>query len=139
MNAIESQISECIQNGQTVELTRVIQSTPIACEMLAPWFIVAVLARNLEAISVLYRYFPDVNFQNYDGETAFSYACAEDQFEIAKLLHSLGANINLADRQGATPLDWAVCHASPEFRSWLKRIGCKRNFDYPEWPYKKKP
>lgn len=136
MNAIESKISTYIERGQNRELAEVLQNNPSVWNELGSWFIVAVLAHNFEAISILYRFYPDVNFRNSDGESAFSYACVEDQFEIAKLLHCLGASINAPDLQGATPLDWAVCHASPEFRTWLKSIGGRRNFNDPEWPYK---
>lgn len=136
MNGIESKISTYIERGQNRELADILQNNPLVCNELASWFIVAVLAHNFEAISILYRFYPDVNFQNADGESAFSYACVEDQFEIAKLLHRLGANINAPDLQVATPLDWAVCHARPEFRTWLKTIGGKRNFSDPEWPQK---
>ena len=50
----------------------------------------------------------DVNAANEDGETAFSYACANNALWVAKLLHALGANINTVDSGGGSPLDWAA-------------------------------
>ena len=32
-------------------------------------------------------------------------------------------------------MDWAVCHARPAFREWLKEVGGIRNRDHDEWPW----
>ena len=85
------------------------------------------------AIAILLDHGVNVNWTNCDGETAFSYTCARNQFAAAKLLHLHGANINSVDSSGGTPLDWAVCHGHPDFRAWLRRIGGIRNFDWDEW------
>lgn len=77
----------------------------------------------------------DVNVANERGETAFSFACAYNQFEAAKILFDAGAQINTCDVGGGSPLDWAVCHASQEFRDWLVANGAVRHDDsYPPWP-----
>ena len=31
--------------------------------------------------------------------------------------------------EGGSPLDWAVCHSSPELRDWLVSIGGRRHDD----------
>lgn len=78
----------------------------------------------------------DINACNEQGETAFSYACANDSLAVAKVLYENGADINTVDKGGGSPLDWAVCHASPEFRAWLVGVGGKRHDDsYEPWPW----
>lgn len=95
----------------------------------------ASLKGNLKVMQVLLEFGASLLWKNSDGETAFSYACAYDQFDAAKLLHKHGANINSVDSSGATPLDWAICHSSPALREWLKQMGGTRNTDHAEWPY----
>jgi ankyrin repeat protein len=72
---------------------------------------------------------------------AFSYACANNALAAARLLYAAGADINTTDTGGGSPLDWALCWASPRFRKWLIGIGGKRHDNsYPEqpWPRSKK-
>lgn len=77
----------------------------------------------------------DVNTANHDGETAFSYCCANNKLVAARFLTSRDANINSVDFGGATPLDWAVCWSSPGFREWLISIGGVRNSAHEPWPW----
>jgi hypothetical protein len=78
----------------------------------------------------------DVDAANESGETAFSYACANNALRVARLLYEGGANIHTVDVGGGSPLDWAVCWSSPEFRAWLKSVGGSRHDSgYPEWPW----
>jgi uncharacterized protein len=78
----------------------------------------------------------DVNTCNDRGETAFSYACANNSLAAAKLLYARGADINTVDAGGGSPLDWAVSHASPEFRDWLISVGGQRHDNtYEPWPW----
>jgi ankyrin repeat protein len=78
----------------------------------------------------------DVNARNERGETAFSFACANNSLSAAVLLHSRGADINTVDAGGESPLDWAVCWSSPEFRAWLVSVGAKRHDKrYDPWPW----
>jgi hypothetical protein len=96
----------------------------------------AVSANNCQAIASLLAAGQDVNAQNIQGETAFSYACARNAIAAAKLLVDRGADINTIDAGGGSPLDWAVCWVSPEFREWLKSIGGKRHdMSYPDQPW----
>ncbi len=46
----------------------------------------------------------DINQPNLGGATALHLACRDGNFEIAKILIENGANINLADKEGWTPL-----------------------------------
>lgn len=102
---------------------------------LGEWLTLASSLGCLNAMNALLKFNADVLWQNENGETAFSFACAYDQLEAARLLHRHGAYINSVDASGGTPLDWAVCHARPEFREWLKSIGGTRNTDHEEWPW----
>jgi len=102
---------------------------------LGEWLTMASHLGNIDAMKTLLEFDADVHWKNDDGETAFSFACAYDQFDAARLLHQHGADINSVDSSGGTPLDWAVCHARPEFRAWLKDVGGTRNTDHEEWPW----
>ena len=96
----------------------------------------AVVADDVGAVTRLLDSGQDVGARNEHGETAFSFACASNAFAVARLLHSLGADVNTIDNGGGSPLDWAVCWASPEFRDWLKSVGGVRHDDsYPEHPW----
>ena len=98
--------------------------------------IAAVVAHDTATVRRLLDAGEDVNAANESGETAFSYACANDAFAVARLLHSLGANINTVDDGRGSPLDWAVCWSSHEFRAWLKSVGGKHHdHSSAEWPW----
>src|SRR5262245_50745532 len=90
-------------------------------------FMAAVLAENVSAMEQMIASGFDPNCANEDGETAFSYACANNKLLSAEFLFKQGVNINSIDKGGGTPLDWAVCWSSPEFREWLRSIGGTRN------------
>ena len=92
----------------------------------------AVIANDVGAVAKLLDAGQDVNARNESGETAFSYACANNAFEVAKLLHSRGADINTIDKGNGSPLDWAACHSSPEFCAWLESVGGKRHDLWPQ-------
>ena len=95
----------------------------------------AVAEGEIETIAALLDAGEDVNGRNDRGETPLSYACAYDQLAAARLLVTRGAEINAVDLDGYSPLDTAVCHASPEFRAWLAEIGGRRNQDHEPWPW----
>ena len=87
----------------------------------------AVIADDVSAIAKLLDAGQDVNARNENGETAFSYACANNALGAAKLLHARGADVNTVDKGNGSPLDWAVCWSSPEFCKWLESVGGKRH------------
>ncbi len=133
---IESDISDAIVADDAEALSATIASHSLAgTKMLDGWLSLASQLGQLNTLRVLLESDAPVGWANEDGETAFSYACSRNQFDAAKLLFQHGANINSVDSSGSTPLDWAVCHGHPDFRTWLKTIGGVRNFDYDEWPW----
>src|SRR4051794_4776013 len=83
----------------------------------------AVTDDNVAAIGALLEAGQDVNAINESDETAFSYACASNCLAAAKFLHARGADVNTIDNGGGSPLDWAVCWSSLEFRAWLISVG----------------
>jgi ankyrin repeat protein len=95
----------------------------------------AVVRDDVERIGAILDSGVDVNARNDLGETAFSFACAYNALAAAKLLHSRGADINSIDSGGGSPLDWAVCHSSPEFREWLVSVGGERHGSHAPWPW----
>ncbi len=94
----------------------------------------AVVADDVERLIALLDAGADVNARNEASETAFSYACAYNALAAAQVLFARGADINTVDAGGGTPLDWAVCQSSPEFREWLIGVGAKRRDEsYEPW------
>ena len=87
----------------------------------------AVTANDVAAVARLLDAGQDVNARNERGETAFSYACANNALDVAKYLHSRGADINTIDMGNGSPLDWAVCWSSPQFCQWLEGAGGRRH------------
>ncbi|WP_068140627.1 ankyrin repeat domain-containing protein [Roseimaritima ulvae] len=130
-----STLSEAVQANDADAIRDRILKFKLTGHDLGECLIMASYLGNIGAMKVLLEYDADVHWKNEDGETAFSFACAYDQFDAARLLHQHGADINSVDSSGGTPLDWAVCHARPEFRAWLKDIGGRRNSDHEEWPW----
>lgn len=133
---IESEISSAIVAGDSDALRSTIESFGLTGhEDLGAWLALAAHLGELDAMRILLDFGARVQWKNDEGETAFSFACACDQFDAAKLLHKHGADINSVDSSDGTPLDWAVRHARPAFRDWLKQVGGTRNMDYDEWPW----
>lgn len=133
---IEAEISNAIEAGDSGALRATLEFFGLTGhEDLGAWLVLASRLGELDALRVLLDFGASVQWKNDDGETAFSFACACDQFDAARLLHKHGADINSVDSSGGTPLDWAVCHARPAFREWLKQVGGTRNMDHDEWPW----
>jgi ankyrin repeat protein len=65
----------------------------------------------------------DVNMPNDAHETALIHCCANNRLRSARFLAGRGANLNLPDAGGGTPMDYALRHASREFQDWLSRAG----------------
>ncbi len=96
----------------------------------------AVVADDFERVVALLEAGADVNAANERGETAFSYACANNALAVAKALFLRGAEINTVNAGGGSPLDWAVRWSSPEFRAWLIGVGGRRHDTrYEPWPW----
>ncbi|WP_165228172.1 ankyrin repeat domain-containing protein [Aquisphaera insulae] len=96
----------------------------------------AVVAGDICRVMALLDTGIDIDATNEHGETAFSFACANNALGVAKALYRRGAEINTLDAGGGSPLDWAVCWASPEFRNWLISVGGeRRDNSYEPWPW----
>ncbi|TWT79552.1 Ankyrin repeats (3 copies) [Planctomycetes bacterium CA13] len=130
-----STLSEAVEADDADAIRHTILTSKLNGHDLGEWLTMASHLGNMDAMKALLEHDADVHWKNQDGETAFSFACAYNQFDAARLLHEHGADINSVDSSGGTPLDWAVCHARPEFRAWLMDIGGTRNSDHEEWPW----
>jgi len=102
---------------------------------LGPYLIFAACEGKVHCLSMMIELGAEVNYQNESNETPFSFACADNQLESAKILYKYGANINTVLPGNATPLDVAVCWTPPEFRNWLRSVGGIRGKDFAEWPW----
>jgi ankyrin repeat protein len=69
----------------------------------------------------------DVNASNHAHETVLIHCCANNRLRAARFLAAHGANVNIADAGGGTPLDYAVRYASRDFQDWLSRVGGREN------------
>jgi ankyrin repeat protein len=67
--------------------------------------VTAVVDNNVKAVSKFLDSGHEIDACNENGETAFSYSCANNSWEVAKLLHARGANINTIDKGNGSPLD----------------------------------
>ena len=132
---VTSTLSEAVESDDADAVRHAVVTFKLHGPELGEWLTMASHLGNLPTMETLLEFNADVHWKNENGETAFSFACAYDQFDAARLLHKHGANINSVDSSGGTPLDWAVCHARPEFREWLKSVGGTRNSDHDEWPW----
>jgi ankyrin repeat protein len=97
----------------------------------------AVVENDVKLVTKLLNAKQNVNARNERGETAFSYACANNAFKVAKLLHARGADINTVDVGNGSPLDWAVDWSSKGFCAWLKSIGGLRHDNVVVWSTKR--
>src|SRR5690606_17605461 len=134
-NQLVSTLSGAVEADDADTIRNTIVTYGLNGRDLGEWLTMASHLGHLDVMEALLEHDADVHWKSEDGETAFSFACAHDQFDAARLLHQHGADINSVDSSGGTPLDWAVCHARPEFRAWLKDVGGIRNSDHEEWPW----
>ncbi|KAJ1619299.1 ankyrin repeat-containing domain protein [Pavlovales sp. CCMP2436] len=65
----------------------------------------------------------DINSRNYDSRTTLHVAAAEGRTSIVTLLCELGADLNLKDRWGNTPLQSAVSGRHREAAAELRSQG----------------
>ena len=129
-----------MDEGDTHNLQRLLTGADVEQQDLDDYLILALAGQPpihgapLESVKLLVELGADVNYRNEHGETPFSFTCAWNRFDCAKYLYEQGVEINTVDERGGSPLDWAVCHASQEFRDWLLSIGARRHDDsYEPW------
>jgi ankyrin repeat protein len=58
-------------------------------------------------MSLLCKMSADVNLQDVKGNTALHYASENDDSALVKILIDSGAKLNILNKKGDTPLDWA--------------------------------
>ena len=87
----------------------------------------AVRSRDKEAVRTLVKQRVDVNALQGDGTTALSWAAHWNDLDVADLLIGAGANANLANEYGVTPL-WEACNnASAAMVEKLLKAGANPN------------
>ncbi|MBQ7394449.1 MAG: ankyrin repeat domain-containing protein, partial [Lentisphaeria bacterium] len=75
----------------------------------------------------------NVNRQNHAGVSSLHYMAKwNTPTDIFELMFSKGANINIRDNSGRTPLDMAEAGGHTELVSYLISKGAKRNSDLPQ-------
>ena len=62
-------------------------------------------------------------FKDYDGRTALHVAASEGRLALVRYLLNLGAQINVSDRWGGSPLDDAMRHRHDAVQSLLRSSG----------------
>eukprot|EP00252_Welwitschia_mirabilis_P022348 TRINITY_DN6018_c0_g1_i1.p1 TRINITY_DN6018_c0_g1~~TRINITY_DN6018_c0_g1_i1.p1 ORF type:complete len:483 (-),score=98.91 TRINITY_DN6018_c0_g1_i1:374-1822(-) len=67
----------------------------------------------------------DVNSADFDDRTALHVACCEGHVDVVKLLLRKGANVNVRDRWGSTPIADAKFYGNEEICTILKAKGAK--------------
>lgn len=103
-------------------------------------------AQALETVKLLKDAGADVNARAVDGDTAVHGAAVHGWNEVIKLLAGYGANLDVADKDGMTPIDYALARypatyleAKPPAReataALLKSLGATQETpDPPKWP-----
>lgn len=69
----------------------------------------------------------NVNARGDDGKSALHYACIEGNLDILELLIKSNADMNILDRYGSYPLDFAVHHNHEKLIKVLEGHGAKRS------------
>ncbi|EKX53123.1 hypothetical protein GUITHDRAFT_41816, partial [Guillardia theta CCMP2712] len=65
---------------------------------------------DVETVLQLIRQGADINKSNYDKRTVLHMACAEGNYRMVEILLNNGAEKDLKDRWGQTPLQTAINH-----------------------------
>jgi uncharacterized protein len=81
------------------------------------------LDENAPAMTAMLDAGFDVNTVNAAHQSVLMHCCANGRSKAARLLVARGADVNLIDHGGTTAMDFAVRHASRDFRDWLARAG----------------
>ena len=84
-------------------------SVTTSSEATDPRLVNAVRSRDTEAVRSLVKQRVDVNTAQGDGTTALLWAAHWNDLDVADLLIGAGANANMANEYGVTPL-WEACN-----------------------------
>ena len=103
-------------------------------------------AQAIEAIRLLKEAGADVNARAVLGDTAVHGAAIRGWHDAIRLLAGYGANLDVADKDGMTPIDYALSRYPPTYleakplpseatAAVLKQLGAtKETLDPPKWP-----
>ncbi|XP_057949727.1 integrin-linked protein kinase 1 isoform X2 [Malania oleifera] len=80
---------------------------------------------DLEGIQELVKSETDVNFRDIDDRTALHIAACQGYSDVAELLLELGAEVDLKDRWGSTPLADAIYYKNHDVIKLLEKHGAK--------------
>jgi ankyrin repeat protein len=75
------------------------------------------------AKNLIEQYHFPLNLQNYEGETALSYAVMNNNYDMVKFLLSRGADLNISNCRTETPLHQAVVLGNSEIVRLLVEAG----------------
>jgi ankyrin repeat protein len=131
-NSFWKYMSDAMKTDEPEMLVGQLQSCGNSLD-LGEWLVYAAREGKVNCTSALISLGANVNYHLESGESAFSFACARNQLQIAQILFANGAMINEVSPGNVTPLDIACCWASPDFRAWLKGIGGVRIQAFKEW------
>jgi ankyrin repeat protein len=94
-------------------------------EQYIEWFDAA-RAGHVKTVREMAEQFPGiVNVTSYEGASALLTATEEQRYDMVVLLLSLGAKIDLADEQGATPLITTACTGAVDTMKILLERGAQ--------------
>ena len=68
----------------------------------------AAWSRDGDIVLLLLHFGADVHRVNYNGATALFFAAAGGNPDVMRILAKSGADLNVKDKLGQTPLHWAV-------------------------------
>jgi ankyrin repeat protein len=87
----------------------------------------AAMKRNRVAVRSLLQRKADVNAPQIDGTTALHWAVRLDDLETVELLVRAGANVSVANRAGATPMQLAALNGNAAMIDTLVKAGADPN------------
>jgi len=82
---------------------------------------------NIDNLKSLLSVGANINIGDYDQRTALHVACGQDSLEVVLFLISEGANVNVQDKWGNTPLDESIMYGQKHIEEHLRLIGALQN------------
>jgi ankyrin repeat protein len=95
-----------------------------------------VVARDAQCIKFLTQHGADINRPRMGGDTLLNTACDWCDLDWIETLISCGADVNLANGKGQTPLGWVIEESArrPKQKSEMVMLLLKRGADPNKWP-----
>lgn len=95
-----------------------------------PSFFMAAREGHLDALKAFVKAGADINFKGPKGWTALMLAAGSDTTSIPVLQYLLdsGGDLNAADADGRTALDWALSRGETEIAGFLRRNGARASY-----------